>query len=224
MSPRPPQRQYVTGTLVARSGFARQLGQILWPLVNQLSYLPGKLRRRTRPERYTQLLADLEQLVAAGVETVAAQRAALEARQNTTPVKPTVAVRYGEPRPWEIRLSHPMARDLCRLWHDLVKLDEEWALYAWNTEVERQITPEFLLHSEVANYEKWQQEQLDWVQQLSKDIRAHLKQLRQAGRPQPAASTPPPQNEENHVEETSHPVVVTHLPGRGPLGLRPGPQ
>lgn len=198
MAPRPPQHQYVTCTLVARSGFARQLGQILWPLVNQLSYLPGKLRRRIRPERYAQLLTDLAQLVAAGVETVAAHRAALEARQNTTPVKPTVAVHYGEPRRWEIRLSHPMARDLFRLWHDLVTADEEWALYAWNAEVGKKITPEFLLHSEVANYEKWQQEQLNWVQQLSKDIRAHLKQLRQVGRPQPAASTPP-QNEENHV-------------------------
>ncbi len=153
------------------------------PLINQTSHLPSLKRRRFATEQYTQYsqhLTNLTQLLTTALNTVAADRASLEKKAKATPVKQGLTVHYGEPRHWEFRLSHPLARTLFFLLQDLVQLDEQWAAYAWNAEAGKGITPDFLLHSELNLYEQWQQERLQWVRELSKECRLHLKTLRQA--------------------------------------------
>lgn len=179
------QQQCITCNLAAKSKFALLLGKVILPVVNQLSYLPFKLRRNVPPEQYEHAMHNIAHLVASALESVAVDRTALEQKIRARPVTQTVTVQYGEPRHWYIRLTTPLARALYLLLHDLVKLDERWTAYAWNSEVRRQITPDFLLHSELAELEKWQHERLLEAQQLCKAIRSQFKKLRHALQPQP---------------------------------------
>jgi len=181
MSRKPRQRQSITCTLVVKTWLARQVSQCLVPLINQMSYLPFKRRRQVL--HYETLMADLSQFIDAALETVIADRTAVEKRFNNQTVNHMVAVHFGSPKRYSIRLSHPLAQGLFALLHELVRADEQWAVLAWNAEAGKPIGPDFLSQGELAVYEKWQQAQLAWTQEFARTIRNHLKQLRQAGQP-----------------------------------------
>lgn len=179
--------QCITCELTAKSRFAELLGKIILPVINHLSYQSFKLRRHVPPEQFEQAMQNIAQLVASALETAAADKAVLEQKIAAHTPDQTVTVQYGRTRHWHVRLATPLARALYLLLHDLVKLDEQWTAFAWNSEVNKHITRDFLLDSELARLERWQHAKLVWAQQLCQAIRAQLKALRQAAQPQAAA-------------------------------------
>lgn len=154
------------------------------PVINQLSYLASPARLHLAEAEYNQIMSDLAALVAEALASLDADRDSLAARQAATPVQHTVTLQfYQEPRPWKVRCASPLARALLKLVQDLIALDEEWAVFAWNADQAQAITRDWPTISQVAAYESKYREWLDRLRRLRQDIRVHLKQLRQACQP-----------------------------------------
>ena len=167
------------------------------PAAKNLSYLPYRAKRYLPPHRYEHIMADLSAMVAEAQRTLEADRSAFAKLESELPVAHTVELIFGAPQHRRVRCYHPLSRDLVQMLADMIELDKQWCVYAWNVEQAREFLQE---SSPYLDYLLKQEEWVDRLRQLRSRIKACLNTLSDVSQPKPASGEPAPlTSEEHHV-------------------------